>query len=154
MRTNSRPIARAIDRLSPESSFNLVTIGVSSNAVFSGFVRATPQNREKGKKRVLSLSASGNADLYEGLRKIFTLSSKDPLDPVAMKEGPEVVYFLGDGAADEGMIRSGYEAFSEAERWNHYRQIRFNCFGMGEHDPRVLAELAGMIPDGAFVSLP
>ena len=112
------------------------------------------QNREKAKKRVLSLSASGNANIYDGLRRIFTLVSRDPVDLASRAGGPSVVFFLSDGAADEGLIESAFEAFEEAERWNRYRQIRFNMFGMGDHDPRVLADLAGMIPDGAMRSLP
>ena len=103
---------------------------------------------------MLSLSASGNANLYDGLRRIFTLVSKDPLDIESLSEGPASVFYLADGAADEGLIKSAFEAFEEAERWNRYRQIRFNTFGVGDHDPRVLADLAGMIPDGTMRSLP
>jgi hypothetical protein len=147
-------IAWAIDHLDPETEFSLVTYGISANASFSSFIPATPANREKGKKRVLALSASGNANLYDGLRRIYTLVSKDPLDLESMAMGPEVVFYLADGAADEGLIKSAFEAFEEAERWNRYRQIRFNTFGMGDHDPRVLADLAGMIPDGTMRSLP
>jgi len=147
-------IAWSIDHVHPGTEFNLVTYGISANASFTSFVPATAQNREKAKKRVLSLSASGNANIYDGLRRIFTLVSKDPVDLESLVEGPSVVFFLSDGAADEGLIRSAFEAFEEAERWNRYRQIRFNTFGMGDHDPRVLADLAGMIPDGEMRSLP
>jgi len=147
-------IAWAIDHLDPRIEFNLVTYGISANASFSSFIRATPANREKAKKRVLSLSASGNANLYDGLRHIFTLTSKGPVDLDALASGPATVFYLADGAADEGLIKSAFEAFEEAERWNRYRQIRFHTFGIGDHDPRVLADLAGMIPDGTMRSLP
>jgi len=147
-------IAWAIDHLAPETEFNIVTYGVSANASFASFLAANPGNREKAKKRVLSLSASANANLYDGLKCIFTLVSKDPLDERSLLEGPEVVFFLSDGAADEGEIKSAFEAFEEAERWNRYRQIRFHCFGVGDHDPRVLADLAGMVPDGEMRTLP
>jgi hypothetical protein len=146
--------AWAIDHLAEGTEFTVVTYGISANAVFSDFIRATRGNREKAKKRVLSLSASGNANLYDGLRCIFTLVSKDPLDEQSMLEGPGVVYFLSDGAADEGEIKSAFEAFEEVERWNRYRQIRFHCFGVGDHDSRVLADLAGMIPDGQLRAIP
>ena len=83
-------IAWAIDHLDEKTEFNVVTYGISANASFSSFMRATPANRVKAKKRVLSLSASGNANLYDGLRRIFTLVSKDPVDIESMSTGPAV----------------------------------------------------------------
>ena len=85
---------------------------------------------------------------------MFTLLSKDPVDPKSMTEGPETVFFVSDGYVETGEIRDGYRVFEEAERWNRYRQIRFHCLGVGAQDSRFLAELAGMVPEGAYLSVP
>jgi hypothetical protein len=73
----------------------------------------------------------------------------------SMLEGPEVVFFISDGTCDWGEFADqSHRAFEEAESWNRYRQIRFHAFGVGDHDYRVLANLRGMTPEGAYVVLP
>jgi hypothetical protein len=144
----------AIQNLSPDVSFNIVTYGASANAAFSDFEPATPMNKTKGIRRVASLSAGGNANFYSGLEKAFKLVSKDPVDLESMLRGPEVVFFLSDGSSDYGEIKEAYRAFEEAERWNRYRQIQFHCIGVGQHDSRVLGELANLGPGGALASVP
>jgi hypothetical protein len=147
-------VARSVERLAPEVEFNVVTYASSPNSVFRDLVPATPENKQKAARRIRSLSASGEANLYAGVRKVFTLLSKDPVDPKSMTEGPETVFFVSDGYVETGEIRDGYRVFEEAERWNRYRQIRFHCLGVGAQDSRFLAELAGMVPEGAYVSVP
>jgi HEAT repeat protein len=144
----------AIDHLAPDVAFEVVTYGASANATFSGFVPASLQNRAKAGRRVLSLSASGNASLYSALRAVFTVETKDPVDPDHLDEGAEVVYFLTDGTSDTGEIRDAYRAFEEAEAWDRYRQIRFFAFGVGGSDTRVIADLGGMGPGGVATTLP
>ena len=147
-------LAWSINQLTPEVHYNIVTYGASANAAFSEFVPATPMNKVKGIRRVTSLSAAGNANLYSGLEKTFKLISKDPVDLASMLEGPAVVFFVSDGSSDYGEIKEAYRAFEEAERWNRYRQLQFHCVGVGQHDSRVLGELANMGPGGAIVSIP
>jgi hypothetical protein len=149
-------VAWGIDNLSDDAEFNIITFGVSANTSFSGFIPATKENRAKAKKRVLSLSASGsgNANIYAGLQHIFSLHGRDVYDEKNLLSGPEAVFFVSDGSGDEGEIKEPFRAFEEAEQWNRVRQISFHCFGVGEHDSRVLADLAGMTPGGSIESLP
>ena len=147
-------IAWSIERLKDDVRFNVITYAVSANSVFPDLVPATRENKRKAIKRLASLSGSGAADLYTGLRKVYTLLSRDPVDEKSRIAGPEVVYFLSDGTAGWGRIPKAYRAFEEVERLNRFRQIRWHCFGPGEFDPRVLADLAGMSPQGAFSELP
>ena len=70
--------------------------------------------------------------------------------PIPLPSSPT----LSDGTAGWGEIPEGYRAFEEIERLNRYRQIRWHCFGVGEFDHRVLADLAGMTPSSVFTELP
>jgi hypothetical protein len=143
-----------ISHLSPEVRFDVVTYGQGVDAAFGELVPATPQNREKAADRIRSLSASGMANLHAGLSKVFDLVSRDPLDTRSLEEGPEVVFFVSDGSSDYGEIKDGFAALDEAEQLNQHRQIVFNCFGIGEHDSRILGTLTGFGLGGELIALP
>ena len=112
----------AVENLAPEVTFNVITYSSSPNAVFSDLVPATKENRRKAARRVSSLSPSGEADIFRGLMKIYTLLGKDPLDKRNLLEGPEVVYFVSDANVEIGEIREGYRAYEQVERLNLYRR--------------------------------
>jgi hypothetical protein len=80
--------------------------------------------------------------------------SRDPLDTRSLEEGPEAVFFVSDGSCDYGEIPDGFAALDEAEQLNRFRQIVFHCFGVGEHDSRILGTLAGFAGGGELVALP
>jgi hypothetical protein len=147
-------VAWGIAHLSPDVRFDVVTYGQGVDAAFGELVPATPQNREKATDRIRSLSASGEANLHAGLMKVFDLVSRDPLDTKSLEEGPEAVFFVSDGYCDYGEIPDGFAALDEAEQLNRFRQIVFHCFGVGEHDSRILGTLAGFAGGGELVALP
>lgn len=147
-------ISWSLRHLAPGTEFGVVTYGASANSVFSGFEKATDESTARAVRRIESLSASGNANLWDAVREVFTFTGGDPVELDSMTAGPEVVFFVSDGTADTGEIREAYRVFEEAERWNRYRQIEFDSFGVGRFDSRVLADLAGMIPGGTVRGIP
>lgn len=147
-------ISWSLRHLAPGTEFGVVTYGASANSVFSGFESASTESTERAVRRIESLSASGNANLWDAVREVFAFTGGDPVELESMTAGPEVVFFVSDGTADTGEIREAYRVFEEAERWNRFRQIEFDTFGVGRFDSRVLADLAGMIPGGTVRGIP
>lgn len=147
-------LAWSIDHLTPEISFDVVTYGQGAGAAFGELVPATPANCRKAINRIQSLSPSGRANLYSGLKLAFTLVSKDPLDEKSLNEGPEAVIFISDGNCELGEIDQGYAVVDEVARLNLYRQIEFYVVSPGEGDARVLSQIGSIGPLGGTVSIP
>ncbi len=147
-------LAFAINHLSPEVRFDVVTYGQGADAAFDELVPATPANRRKAVRRIRSLSPSGRANLYSGLKLTFRLVSRDPLDEKSLNEGPEAVIFISDGNCELGEIDQSYAIIDEVARLNLYRQISFYAVSPGEGDSRVLSELGGIGPGGGAFSIP
>jgi HEAT repeats len=147
-------LARTISSLDPEVCFDVITYGAGAGAVFGELLPATPRNRQKAIGRISSLSPSGRANVYAGLRAVFELLGKDPLGPENLEGGPETVFFISDGTSETGEIIDGTAAVDEVGRLNRYRQIQFLAVGAGEFDSRVLAEVAGLGPGGALIAIP
>ena len=59
---------------------------------------------------------------------------------------------MTDGQATEGRIEDGHRIAEEVLRINETRRIRYNCIGIGEHDPVLLPELASG-SSGTFLAM-
>ena len=93
-----RGLSEALRSLRPEDRFNIVVFRDTATGLESGFVHATPEEKQAALEFIENLRSSGRTDIYSAIGPVV---QRQPREGV-----PGVVFFISDGQPSSGMLDS------------------------------------------------
>ncbi|MEO6597783.1 MAG: HEAT repeat domain-containing protein [Planctomycetota bacterium] len=119
-------LGRAMDAISPNAQFNLVTFNGEAKADVweKGLVPANEKNRERFRKKVNQLKALGGTNLWAGLEE--ALKVKSLILGNHYESHVDEVFVLSDGAPSVGEITDPIEILRLVKEANRFANMRIN----------------------------
>lgn len=130
-----RELRRAIDAISPNAQFNLVTFNGDNKAeVWSKeLLPANDRNRERFKKYVDGLKALGGTNLWSGLEE--ALKIKSLVLGSRYDANADEVFVLSDGAPTVGDVQDPIEILRIVKECNRFANVRINTLFINSAAP-------------------
>lgn len=130
-----RELHRAMDAISPNAMFNLVTFNGDDKAESwsKDLVVATDKNRERFKKYVDGLKARGGTNLWSGLED--ALKIKSLVYGNRYTTSVDEVFILSDGAPTVGDVTDPVEILRLVQECNKFSQARINTVYISSATP-------------------
>jgi Mg-chelatase subunit ChlD len=130
-----RELNRAMDVISPNSQFNLVTFNGDDEAEAwsKEFVTANEKNRERFRRHVASLKARGGTNLWSGLEQ--ALSIKGQTYGSRYATAADEVFILSDGAPSVGQVTDPIEILRLVQECNRFANVRINTVFINSPPP-------------------
>ena len=130
-----RELNRAIDAIAPNAQFNLVTFNGNNKAEVwnKDLVPANERNRERFKKYVDGLRATGGTNLWSGLEEALKIKSL----VLGSRYGANVdeVFVLSDGAPTVGDVQDPVEILRLVQECNRFANVRINTIFISSAAP-------------------
>ncbi len=127
-------VDRALDRLDPNDTFQIIQFSQSASSLGTAPIAATPENVARGRAYLKELGSEGGTMMIEGVRAALDF----PHDPARLR----IVSFLTDGFI-------GNEAQILAEVHRRIGESRIFSFGIGSSTNRYLLEQLAVAGRGA-----
>jgi hypothetical protein len=130
-----RELKRAMDIISPNAHFNLITFnGNPKPEVWSKeLVQATEKNRERFKKYVDGLRADGGTNLWSGLEEALKIKTLAQTNRYA--SNIDELFVLSDGAPTVGEVLDPIEMLRLVQESNRYANVRINTVFISSATP-------------------
>ena len=130
-----RELHRAIDEISPNAFFNLVTFNGDSEAESwsKKLVQATPRNRERFKKSVSKLRPRGGTNLWSGLESALDIKSLEYGN--RYDTSVDELFILSDGAPTVGEVIDPIEILRLIGECNRFADARINAVFISSATP-------------------
>lgn len=130
-----RELHRAMDAISPNASFNLVTFNGDDKAEVweKDLVLANEKNRTRFKKHVDGLKALGGTNLWAGLEE--ALKIKSLVYGNRYTTSADEIFVLSDGAPSVGDVQDPIEMLRLVQECNKFSQARINTFFISSATP-------------------
>lgn len=130
-----RELHRAVDALSPNAQFSLVTFnGDDKAATWSkDLLPATEKNRERFKKYVTGLVADGGTNLWSGLEE--SLKIKSLVYGNHYTSNVDELFVLSDGAPTVGEVQDPIEILRLVQETNKFANVRINTIFISSATP-------------------
>ncbi len=130
-----RELHRAMDAISPNASFNLVTFNGDDKAESweKDLVIASEKNRTRFKKYVDGLKALGGTNLWSGLEDALKIKSLVYGNRYAT--AADEIFVLSDGAPTVGDVQDPIEMLRLVQECNKFAQARINTFFISSATP-------------------
>ena len=133
-----KTIARALDNLRPEETFNLITFSGDTRILFSKAVSATPENIQAAKHVLAGAYGSGGTEMMKAIRTALGDDAAAGKPPVGPTPSLRVVCFMTDG-----YVGNDAEIVAEVQK---HPEARVFAFGIGTAVNRFL--LSKMAEEG------
>ena len=140
-----RELLKAIDALSAESMFNLVTFNGDDDAEMwnKKMVQATKKNRDRFQKFVEKLRPLGGTNLWSGMEA--ALNVKTLVYGNHYETMVDEIFLLSDGAPSVGEVQDPIEILQLTQEINRFKDVRINAvFISSQTPPEVAAAQEGM----------
>jgi Mg-chelatase subunit ChlD len=130
-----RELCRAIDGMSPNAQFNLITFNGNPKAESwkKDLVPATPKNREAFKQHVNSLRADGGTNLWSGLEDALRIKSL--VYGNRYTTTIDELFVVSDGAPSVGDVQDPVEILRLVQECNKFAQVRINTIFISSQAP-------------------
>ena len=70
-------VTQTIEKMNPDDRFRVIAFSGMARDVTKGYLKATPENIEKAKKKLASIKAGGGTGLHAGLKAAYSKLAKD-----------------------------------------------------------------------------
>ncbi|MFY9341414.1 MAG: VWA domain-containing protein, partial [Planctomycetota bacterium] len=130
-----RELKRAMDLISPNAQFNLITFNGNPKAESwkPAMVQATPANREAFKKYVDGLRADGGTNVWSGLED--ALKIKSVVFGNRYTTNIDELFVLSDGAPTVGDVQDPVEILRLVQECNKFANVRINTIFISSETP-------------------
>jgi HEAT repeat protein/Mg-chelatase subunit ChlD len=130
-----RELCRAIDAISPNAQFNLITFNGNPNAEpwKKDLVQATPKNREAFKQHVNGLRAIGGTNLWSGLEDALKIRSL--VYGNRYSTTIDELFVVSDGAPSVGDVQDPVEILRLVKECNKFANVRINTIYISSQTP-------------------
>lgn len=131
-----KELLRAMDALSPQASFNLVTFNGNPKPVVwnKDLVPANDKNRERFRKYVNELRADGGTNLWCGLEEALKIKSLVYGD--RYESNVDEIFLLSDGAPTVGDVLDPIEILRLVQETNRFARVRLNTVFISTPDAK------------------
>ncbi len=147
-------LAEAIQKLHPQTKFNLVLFSTHVRPWKKQMVPAAPGNVNSAVNAVMNAPPDGETNIHGALKAALGLHDKPSLE-ATLEDIPDTVYFLTDGSPTEGEITATPELLGWFEDINRFGKVRLHVIAFGSIgvDLTFLRALA-TIGQGDFIHVP
>jgi HEAT repeat protein len=130
-----RELCRAIDAISPNAQFNLITFNgdPKAEAWKKDLVPATPKNREAFKQHVNGLRALGGTNLWSGLEEALKIRSL--VYGNRYSTTIDELFVVSDGAPSVGDVQDPNEILRLVQECNKFANVRINTIYISSQTP-------------------
>ncbi len=130
-----RELERAMNEISDQSAFNLITFNGDDEAeVWSRkLLPATPKNREKFIKYLGKLEPDGGTNLWSAIEEALTVSRLTYAENY--EKVIDEIFILSDGAPSVGEVVDPVEILRLVKEANRFAKVRINTVFINSKDP-------------------